>query len=332
MKSGKALLIVDLQNDFCPGGALPVPKADEIVSVFNRYIELFSKKKLPIFASRDWHPEETEHFERFGGTWPEHCIQNTGGAMFHPKLKLPEDTTILSKGMYPDKNSCSAFQAIDVNGIGFLDLLRVFGVEELSVGGLATDYCVKRSVLDALQFGFKVNLLMDAIKRVNLDPKDSEEALQEMTGAGAKKKVYEELSQLMFEEAPRACDHVGLFTNDCERLMNFYVEKLGFKKEKTTMLPESLIEPIFGVASDCRFIKLAADNVIIEIFQPTSIRATTRLSSSAGLNHWGYCVGNREKFVEALKEKKVAIIEVRRNAHKIYFIEDPDGNRIEIRD
>ncbi len=332
MKSKKALLIVDLQNDFCPGGALPVPEADEIVSMLNRYIELFSKKKLPVFASRDWHPEETEHFERFGGTWPEHCIQNTRGAMFHPKLKLPEDTTILSKGMYPDKNSYSAFQAIDANGIGFPDLLRVFGVEELSVGGLSTDYCVKWSVLDALQFGFKVNLLIDAIKAVNLEPKDSEEALQEMTGAGAEKKVYEELSRLMSEEIPRACDHVGLFTNDSDRLVNFYVEKLGFKKEKDTTLPESLTEPIFGVASDCRFVRLAAGNVMIEIFQPTSIKATTRLSSSTGLNHWGYCVGNRETFVEVLKEKSVAIIEVRRNAHRIYFIEDPDGNRIEIRD
>ena len=185
MKLKGALLIVDVQNDFCPGGALAVPEGDEIIPVLNRYIELFSKNRLPIFASRDWHPRVTKHFREFGGRWPKHCVQNTKGARFHPDLKLPKDAIILSKGMDPDKESYSAFHALDSNGVEFLKLLDTFGIEELFAGGLATDYCVKFSVLDALRLGFKVNLLTDAIKGVNLKPKDSEEAIREMIRHGA---------------------------------------------------------------------------------------------------------------------------------------------------
>lgn len=185
MELKSALLIVDVQNDFCPGGALAVSEGDEIIPVLNRYIELFSKNRLPIFASRDWHPRVTKHFREFGGRWPKHCVQNTKGARFHPDLKLPKDAIILSKGMDPDKESYSAFHALDSNGVEFLKLLDTFGIEELFVGGLATDYCVKFSVLDALRLGFKVNLLTDAIKGVNLKPKDSEEAIREMIRHGA---------------------------------------------------------------------------------------------------------------------------------------------------
>jgi len=191
MKLKKALLIVDVQNDFCPGGALAVRKGDRIVPVLNKYIKVFSREKLPIFASRDWHPKETKHFKQFGGLWPKHCIQNTKGARFHPELKLPEETIILSKGMDPDKDSYSAFQAIDSNGTDFLQLLKALGINELFVGGLATDYCVKSSVLDALKSGLKVNLLIDAIEGVNIRPKDSEDAIEEMVIRGAKKTTFE---------------------------------------------------------------------------------------------------------------------------------------------
>jgi len=195
MKLKRALLIVDVQNDFCPGGSLAVPEGDKVVSRLNRYIRVFSKKKWPIFASRDWHTRQTKHFKQFGGPWPKHCVQNTRGAGFHPDLKLPRETIILSKGMDPDRDSYSAFQAVDSNGTEFLQLLKALGIEELFVGGLATDYCVKWSVLDALRHGFKVNLLMDTIKGVNIKPKDSEDAVEEMVGRGARKLSWEKLAK-----------------------------------------------------------------------------------------------------------------------------------------
>jgi len=196
MESKKALLIVDMQNDFCPGGALAVPDGDRIVPILNKYMMIFSRKKWPIFASRDWHPQETKHFKQFGGLWPEHCIQNTRGARLHSDLRLPKEAIVLSKGMDPDKDSYSAFQAVDSQGTEFFKLLKTSGIDELWVGGLATDYCVKSSVLDALKFGFKVKLLIDAIKGVNIKPKDSEQAIEEMVNHGAEKITLEELSKI----------------------------------------------------------------------------------------------------------------------------------------
>ena len=200
MKKNYALLIVDVQNDFCPDGKLAVPEGDAIVPMLNKYISIFSRNKWPVFASRDWHPKKTVHFKDFGGQWPEHCIQDTSGAKFHPVLRLPEDTIILSKGMDPDKDSYSAFQAVDSRGNEFPHLLNSFFISELFVGGLATDYCVKWSVLDALKFGFKVMLLADAIKGVDLKPKDSEAAIEEMVSLGAKKMTFEKLSRMLAEE------------------------------------------------------------------------------------------------------------------------------------
>ena len=190
MKLKKALLIVDVQNDFCPGGALAVPEGDKIVSTINKYIRIFAKKKLPIFASRDWHPIRTKHFKDFGGVWPVHCLRNSRGAAFHPKLKLPKEAIQLYKGMDPEKDSYSVFQAEDLSGTGFLKLLNMLGIKELYIGGLATDYCVKSSVLDALKHKFKVKLLIDAIKGVDLKPDDSEKAIKEMIKKGAKKIAF----------------------------------------------------------------------------------------------------------------------------------------------
>ncbi len=175
-----ALLIVDLQNDFCPGGALAVPGGDRIVPVINEYIKLFSEVRLPIFASRDWHPEVTKHFKEYGGLWPPHCVQGTSGAEFHPDLHLPPDTIILTKGEDPEEESYSAFQSIDREGKPFTEALKTDGVAHLYVGGLATDYCVKASVLGAIDEGFTVTVLVDAIMGVNLQPGDSKRALEEM--------------------------------------------------------------------------------------------------------------------------------------------------------
>jgi nicotinamidase/pyrazinamidase len=185
MKNRKALIIVDVQNDFCPGGKLAVSGGDKVVPVLNEYIESFTKEGAPVFASRDWHPLKTGHFEKFGGKWPQHCAQNTKGAEFHPGLRLPDDAVIITKGAEPDSDSYSVFLGKDAKGRSFLDVLKDMGVSELFVGGLATDFCVRHTVLDALDSGFKVSLLTDAVKGV--DRQESEKAIKEMTGSGARR-------------------------------------------------------------------------------------------------------------------------------------------------
>jgi len=179
-----ALLIVDLQNDFCPGGALPVPRGDEIVPRVNRAIDLFRRRGLPILATRDWHPRVTKHFKEFGGAWPPHCIQRTKGARFHPGLKLPKHAIIVSKGMDPEQDSYSGFQALAPNGRDLESVLRDLGVDEVFLCGLATDYCVRATGLDAVRRGIRVWLLEDAVRGVDVKPGDSEAALREMRDAG----------------------------------------------------------------------------------------------------------------------------------------------------
>lgn len=188
MQGKDVLVIVDVQNDFCPGGALPVAAGDRVVPVLNRYIERFKAANLPIFATRDWHPEKTSHFNTCGGAWPPHCVQGTSGAQFHPRLALPGDVVVVSKGMGRDEDSYSGFQGTDSRGVKLADLLRRRGAKRLFVGGLATDYCVKHTVLDGLKEGFKVVLLEDAIRGVELQPGDSERAVAEMAQAGAETK------------------------------------------------------------------------------------------------------------------------------------------------
>jgi len=185
LKLKKALLIVDVQNDFCPGGKLAVPEGDKIVAVLNKYIKIFSQKKLPIFFSRDWHPQKTTHFKKFGGLWPIHCVQNTKGARFHPKLKIPKEAIVISKGMDPKKDSYSAFDGEDRYGQSLYNILVILGIKELYVGGLATDYCVKETVLEALKRGFKVKVLLDAIKGVDVKAGDSLRAIEQMKQNGA---------------------------------------------------------------------------------------------------------------------------------------------------
>jgi len=199
MHSKSALLIVDVQLDFCPGGALPVPAGDAIIPVLNNYIKLFTGYKLPVFASRDWHAGQTAHFQEFGGTWPRHCVQDTKGAQFHPVLAVPESAIILSKGMSAAGDDYSAFQAVDDQKNVFDALLRRHGITSLYIGGLATDYCVKWTVLDGLQFGYKTTLLLDAIKGVDRQPRDSEAAIDEMVRLGAHSTTFEKLYRAMKE-------------------------------------------------------------------------------------------------------------------------------------
>jgi nicotinamidase/pyrazinamidase len=185
MAKNDALVIVDVQNDFCPGGALAVSEGDQIIPALNRYIEKFTADGLPIIATRDWHPEETTHFTTFGGSWPPHCVQGTYGAEFHPALKLSNNVVIVSKGMGAADDSYSGFEAFDASGTPLSRILREKNVERIFVGGLATDYCVKHTVIDGLKQGYKVVLLEDAIRGVNLKPDDSRQAISEMVSAGA---------------------------------------------------------------------------------------------------------------------------------------------------
>ena len=175
----RALVVVDVQNDFCPGGSLAVERGDEVVAPLNRLISEFLERGEPVFKSRDWHPARTKHFAAYGGTWPVHCVQGTRGAEFHPELLDDPRVQIISKGT-GDEDQYSAF-----DGTGLADILRERGVTELLVGGLATDYCVKNTVLDALREGFKVRALTEAMRAVNLQPGDDARALEEMRRAGA---------------------------------------------------------------------------------------------------------------------------------------------------
>lgn len=185
MAEGDALLIVDVQNDFCPGGSLPVPEGDEVVPVLNRYARRFAKRGLPVIASRDWHPERTAHFREGGGPWPPHCVQDTEGAEFHPELDLPTGAMVVSKGMDPGDHGYSAFEAETDDGRPLTRALEDSGARRLFIGGLATDYCVRASVLDAARRGYKPVLLLDAIRGIDVEAGDMARALDEMIRAGA---------------------------------------------------------------------------------------------------------------------------------------------------
>ncbi len=175
-----ALLIVDVQNDFLPGGSLAVPHGDEVIPVLNRYIALAQSRGAPVFASRDWHPGNHCSFRAHGGSWPEHCVAGTPGAAFAPGLELPRDAVIISKAMREDADAYSSFEGTDL-----APRLRKLGVKHVLVGGLATDYCVLHTVRDALKSGFEVLLLQDAIRAVNVQPGDGERAERQMAQAGA---------------------------------------------------------------------------------------------------------------------------------------------------
>jgi len=178
-------VVIDVQNDFCPGGALAVAEGDRVVAPLNRYIGMFADVGLPVFATRDWHPEKTIHFKAYGGLWPPHCIQGSKGAEFRADLALPNDAVIVSAGMSPDEEGYSGFDGVDSSGVGLAELLRRSNVTHIYVGGLATDYCVKQTVLDGVKRGFSVTLLEDAVRGVELAPGDSQRAIQEMLQAGA---------------------------------------------------------------------------------------------------------------------------------------------------
>ena len=181
-----ALLVVDVQNDFCSGGALAVPENERVIDALNRHLAAAVERRMPVYASRDWHPALTTHFKQYGGEWPTHCVQHSTGAAFHPRLRLPADAIVVTKGDRADAPGYSAFEGTTATGQPLLADLRQRGVAHLYVGGLATDYCVRASVLDALAAGLQVTVLADAIAGVDVRPGDSDRARAVMQARGAR--------------------------------------------------------------------------------------------------------------------------------------------------
>jgi nicotinamidase/pyrazinamidase len=180
-----ALLVVDVQKDFCAGGALAVPEGDRVVDPINRLLAAYAATGSLIFASRDWHPVSSSHFSGQGGHWPVHCVAGSDGAAFHPRLRLPAATAVVSKGQAPESDGYSAFDGTLPGGEPLQAALDARNIGRLTVCGLATDYCVRASALDARTRGLQVSVVRDAIAAVNLRPGDETAALREMEAAGA---------------------------------------------------------------------------------------------------------------------------------------------------
>jgi len=185
-----ALIIVDVQNDFCPGGALAVPSGHEVIPIIN---PLLQHRWLSV-ATMDWHPAEHCSFEPQGGTWPPHCVQQTSGAELHPELEAAKIQLVITKGSHPDEEAYSGF-----HGTELAKILREKGVKRVILCGIATDYCVRATAHDALQEGFKVLVLEDAIRGVEVNPGDCQRAIEGLRQAGAR---VVDSADLHFDEGP----------------------------------------------------------------------------------------------------------------------------------
>lgn len=177
MRPGDALLVIDVQNDFCPDGALPIAHGDEVVAPLNRWVEQAVENACPVIASRDWHPLHHPSFVADGGPWPAHCVQDTPGAAIRRDLALPTETYLVSKGTRFDKDQYSAF-----DDTGLAALLKKLGTKRLFIGGLALDVCVRASALDARREGLDVVLILAATRAVDIVKAPS--VLQELKMAG----------------------------------------------------------------------------------------------------------------------------------------------------
>lgn len=188
LAAGDALIAVDVQNDFLPGGSLAVAGGGDVIPALNRYIALFSSKGLPVYATRDWHPPDHCSFRRQGGPWPQHCIAGTAGAAFPATLKLPPGTRIISKADARLQDAYSGFEGTSLHA-----LLQSAGIRRVLVGGLATDYCVLNTVKDALRLGYTTLVAEDAVRAVDVQPGDGTRALEEMRRLGAVAIHFEEI-------------------------------------------------------------------------------------------------------------------------------------------
>jgi nicotinamidase/pyrazinamidase len=176
-RAGDALLIVDVQRDFCPDGLLAIEGGDEVVPVLNHWIANAAAASVPVIASRDWHPADHVSFALRGGKWPVHCVQDTAGATFHSDLRLPPDTVVVTKGDRSDRDQYSAFDAT-----GLSDELRRRGIRRVWIGGLAEDVCVRATALDAAQAGFETHVIEAATRPVTRE--GGERARADMRDAG----------------------------------------------------------------------------------------------------------------------------------------------------
>jgi nicotinamidase/pyrazinamidase len=174
----EALLIIDFQNDFVPGGALPVPDGDRIAS---RVTELIDSGRFDVVvATRDWHPPDHNSFREQGGPWPPHCVQESSGAELHPSLDRSRIDVVVDAGYRPALEGYSGFEETELERV-----LRDRGVDTVTVVGLATDYCVRHTALDALRAGFRVTVDREGVRGIDVEPGDSERALDELAEAGA---------------------------------------------------------------------------------------------------------------------------------------------------
>ncbi|HYU59986.1 MAG TPA: nicotinamidase [Solirubrobacterales bacterium] len=180
----EALLIIDFQNDFTAGGALAVPEGDDIAGPVKRLAGRYEH----VVATRDWHPPDHASFETEGGPWPVHCVQGTPGAEFHPAMEAIDVDAVVDVGRERDDEGYSGFEKSDL-----AEILRARGVDRVAVCGLATDYCVRASAIDACREGFDVTVVEDAIRGVDVQPGDSERALTDMKAAGARIATSDEL-------------------------------------------------------------------------------------------------------------------------------------------
>ena len=183
-----ALVVVDLQRDFCAGGALAVPDGDAVVGPVNALIDQFRSKGNPIYLTRDWHPADHSSFADQGGLWPPHCVAGTEGADFHPDLQVGGDLTVVNKATEREGDAYSGFQGTDLGA-----QLAAAEISEVLVCGLATDYCVKATALDARKAGLATTVLTDAIRGVDVQAGDSQRSLEEMSDAGAQLATSETL-------------------------------------------------------------------------------------------------------------------------------------------
>lgn len=181
MLEKSALILVDIQNDFCPGGALAVSHGNEVVEVVNQMMPLFPF----VAATQDWHPANHISFQEQGGIWNPHCIQNTPGAELHPQLNQREVDDYFHKAFTPEADAYSGFEGVNRKGEALDEALKEKGIEAIYVTGLATDYCVKATTLDGLKNGYKVFVVTDAVRAVNVNEGDGEKALREMQEQGA---------------------------------------------------------------------------------------------------------------------------------------------------
>lgn len=188
LQVGDALLIVDVQSDFLTGGSLAVPQGDQVIPALNGYLAAFQQAKLPVLATRDWHPSDHCSFRPQGGPWPPHCVAGSAGAEFAPGLKLPVDAIVISKATDRHRDAFSGFIGTELD-----HLLREAGVGRLFIGGLATDYCVLNTVRDALKLGYQTVLLQDAVRAVDVQPGDGERAVADMLKQGAMAVTLEQI-------------------------------------------------------------------------------------------------------------------------------------------